>query len=100
MSAGMAQPGEIAPATDHRGHAVFFYGHDDELADSPLECGPDSSHSAHTFTAQGVEHELVVWGRGDFDARRASGLGFTAESSFDDIIRAHVEDELDGKLDI
>src|SRR6267142_1749597 len=42
----------------------------DELADSPFECGPDSSHSAHTFTAQGVEHELVVWGRGDFDARR------------------------------
>ena len=42
----------------------------DELADSPFECGPDSSHSAHTFTAQGVDHELVVWGRGDFDARR------------------------------
>jgi MEDS: MEthanogen/methylotroph, DcmR Sensory domain len=35
MSAGMAQPGEIAPVTaDRRGHAVFFYGHDDELADS------------------------------------------------------------------
>ena len=42
----------------------------DELADSPFECGPDSSHSAHGFTAQGVQHELVVWGRGDFDARR------------------------------
>jgi len=42
----------------------------DELADSPFECGPLSSHSAHTFTAQGVEHELVVWGRGDFDALR------------------------------
>jgi predicted metalloprotease with PDZ domain len=42
----------------------------DELADSPFECGPDSSHAAHGFTAQGVRHELVVWGRGDFDAQR------------------------------
>jgi predicted metalloprotease with PDZ domain len=42
----------------------------DELADSPFECGSDGSHSAHPFIAQGVEHELVVWGRGDFDARR------------------------------
>jgi predicted metalloprotease with PDZ domain len=42
----------------------------DELADSPFECGPLASHSAHEFTAQGVAHELVVWGRGDFDARK------------------------------
>jgi predicted metalloprotease with PDZ domain len=42
----------------------------DELADSPFECGPESSHGAHTFVAQGVPHELVVWARGDFDARR------------------------------
>ena len=31
-----------------------------------------------------------------FDARRALALGFTAETSFDDIIRAHIEDELGG----
>jgi nucleoside-diphosphate-sugar epimerase len=30
-----------------------------------------------------------------FEARRARDLGFTAEESFDDIIRAHVEDELE-----
>ncbi len=36
------------------------------------------------------------WSR-DFDARRAKELGFTAEASFDEIIRAHVEDELGGK---
>jgi predicted metalloprotease with PDZ domain len=42
----------------------------DELADSPFELGTEGSHTAHTFTAQGVPHELVVWGRGDFDARR------------------------------
>jgi predicted metalloprotease with PDZ domain len=49
----------------------LFRAHDyDELADSPFECGPETSHAAHAFTAQGVEHELVVWGRGDFDPRR------------------------------
>jgi nucleoside-diphosphate-sugar epimerase len=35
-----------------------------------------------------------------FDPRRALALGFTAESSFDDIIRIHIEDELGGKIAI
>jgi len=29
-----------------------------------------------------------------FDARRAEGLGFTADKSFEDIVRTHIEDEL------
>lgn len=33
-----------------------------------------------------------------FEARRSRELGFAAEESFDDIIRAHIEDELDGKI--
>jgi len=33
-----------------------------------------------------------------FDARRALALGFRVEASFDDIIRAHIEDELGGKI--
>jgi nucleoside-diphosphate-sugar epimerase len=33
----------------------------------------------------------------DFDAGRALALGFRAETSFDAIVRAHVEDELGGK---
>ncbi|CAH1664448.1 D-erythronate dehydrogenase [Chelatococcus asaccharovorans] len=33
-----------------------------------------------------------------FDARRAAALGFTAETTFDEIIRIHVEDELDGRI--
>jgi nucleoside-diphosphate-sugar epimerase len=33
-----------------------------------------------------------------FDAKRAEALGFKAESSFDEIIRVHVEDELGGKV--
>jgi D-erythronate 2-dehydrogenase len=32
-----------------------------------------------------------------FDARRAEALGFRAEHSMDEIIRIHIEDELDGK---
>jgi len=32
------------------------------------------------------------------DAKRARSLGFKAESSFDEIIRAHIEDELGGKI--
>ncbi len=33
------------------------------------------------------------WPR-NFDPQRALGLGFKAESSFEEIIRAHIEDEL------
>ncbi|MSO66971.1 MAG: SDR family oxidoreductase [Pseudolabrys sp.] len=33
-----------------------------------------------------------------FDAKRAGALGFKAEATFDDIIRAHIEDELGGKI--
>jgi nucleoside-diphosphate-sugar epimerase len=32
------------------------------------------------------------------DAKRARELGFKAEASFDDIVRAHIDDELGGKL--
>ncbi|MFD1744884.1 D-erythronate dehydrogenase [Rhizobium helianthi] len=37
------------------------------------------------------------WAPG-FEATRARALGFTAESSFDEIIRIHIEDELGGTL--
>lgn len=37
------------------------------------------------------------WPR-SFDARRARELGFVAESSFDEIIQVHIEDELGGVL--
>ncbi|TCR71447.1 D-erythronate dehydrogenase [Rhizobium sp. BK376] len=37
------------------------------------------------------------WPR-DFDATRARALGFTTDGSFDEIIRAHIEDELGGKI--
>lgn len=35
---------------------------------------------------------------GDFDAARARALGFTADHAFTDIVKAHMEDELPGKV--
>ncbi|MCX2721405.1 D-erythronate dehydrogenase [Roseibium salinum] len=43
-----------------------------------------------------IEKIVTGWAT-DFDARRATELGFRAETSFDDIIRIHLEDELEGK---
>jgi D-erythronate 2-dehydrogenase len=40
---------------------------------------------------------VAGWAR-NFDTRRAKALGFVAETSFEEIIRAHIEDELGGKL--
>lgn len=40
---------------------------------------------------------VAGWAR-DFDTSRAAALGFRAEASMDDIIRAHVEDELGGRI--
>jgi nucleoside-diphosphate-sugar epimerase len=37
------------------------------------------------------------WPR-QFDARRAEQFGFKAESTFDEIIRVYVEDELGGRI--
>ena len=37
------------------------------------------------------------WPR-NFEARRGRELGFAAEGSFEEIIRVHIEDELDGKI--
>lgn len=44
-----------------------------------------------------VERIVAGWPR-RFDTRRALALGFKVEASFDDIIRAHIEDELGGKI--
>jgi nucleoside-diphosphate-sugar epimerase len=41
---------------------------------------------------------IVAGWPGTFDTRRAHALGFRAETSFDEIVWAHVEDELGGRL--
>ncbi len=43
-----------------------------------------------------VSRIVAGWPR-RFDARRAHALGFRAESSFEEIIRVYVEDELGGR---
>lgn len=44
-----------------------------------------------------VQQIVSGWAE-QLDAKRARDLGFKAETTFDDIIRAHIEDELDGKI--
>jgi nucleoside-diphosphate-sugar epimerase len=44
-----------------------------------------------------VEKIVAGWPR-NFDARRATALGFKAESSFEEIVRVHIEDELGGRI--
>jgi D-erythronate 2-dehydrogenase len=44
-----------------------------------------------------IEKIVAGWPQ-NFDASRAAALGFTAETSFEEIIRAHVEDELGGQI--
>lgn len=44
-----------------------------------------------------IEGIVAGWPR-KFDARRATELGFVAETSFDEIIRIHIEDELGGHI--
>jgi nucleoside-diphosphate-sugar epimerase len=44
-----------------------------------------------------VERIVAGWPR-RFDARRALALGFKVEATFDDIIRAHIEDELGRRI--
>src|SRR5262245_16565939 len=44
-----------------------------------------------------VQRIVAGWAE-RLDAKRAHELGFRAEATFDDIIRAHIEDEMNGKI--
>ena len=44
-----------------------------------------------------IERIVAGWPT-QFDAERASSLGFKAETSFDEILKVHIEDELDGRI--
>ncbi len=46
-----------------------------------------------------IQKIVAGWPR-NFAVSRAAGLGFKAESNFEDIIRVHLEDELQGKLGV
>jgi D-erythronate 2-dehydrogenase len=44
-----------------------------------------------------IEKIVAGWPQ-NFDARRAASLGFAAETSFDEIVHAHITDELGGRI--
>lgn len=44
-----------------------------------------------------IERIVAGWPR-TFDAARATALGFRAETDFDAVVRAHIEDELGGRI--
>jgi nucleoside-diphosphate-sugar epimerase len=46
-----------------------------------------------------IERIVSGWAQ-RFDARRAESLGFKAETSFEDIIRVHIDDELGGRVPV
>jgi D-erythronate 2-dehydrogenase len=59
--------------------------------------GPNAVKLIRREPDAGIEKIVSGWPR-NFDARRSVQLGFKAESSFEDIIRVHLDDELGGKL--
>lgn len=45
-----------------------------------------------------IEKMLANWNFPDITSTRAKSLGFTAESTIDEIIQVHIDDELEGKI--
>lgn len=65
----------------------------DQIAALRRVAGPRAVALIRREPDRAIEAIIAGWPRG-FDASRALALGFVAEGSFDDIIRAHIEDEL------
>ena len=69
----------------------------DQIAALTRVAGPKAAALIRRERDPQIESIVAGWAR-DFDARRATELGFRAETSFDEIIRAHIEDELGGRI--
>ena len=69
----------------------------EEIAALERVAGPKAARLIRREPDPAIERIVAGWPR-DFDAARALALGFRAESSFDEIVRVHVEDELQGKI--
>ena len=67
----------------------------DEIEALRRFAGEDGVRRIRHEPDEAIARIVAGWPRA-FDARRARALGFTAEVSFDEIVRAHVEDELGG----
>jgi nucleoside-diphosphate-sugar epimerase len=69
----------------------------DEIAALARVAGDDVAARIRREPDAVIEKIVAGWPQ-NFDARRAAALGFKAETSFDEIVRAHVEDELGGRI--
>ncbi|WP_438754170.1 D-erythronate dehydrogenase [Pararhizobium sp. O133] len=69
----------------------------EQLAALERVAGPKATALIRREPDPAIQKIVAGW-PADFVAKRAQALGFTAETSFDDIIRIHIEDELDGKI--
>jgi nucleoside-diphosphate-sugar epimerase len=69
----------------------------DQIAALTRVAGPKAAALIRRERDPQIESIVTGWPR-DFDACRATELGFRAETSFDEIIRAHIEDELGGRI--
>jgi nucleoside-diphosphate-sugar epimerase len=69
----------------------------EEIAALARVAGADVARRIRREPDEMVAKIVAGWPQ-NFDARRATALGFRAETSFDDIIRAHIEDEVGGRI--
>jgi nucleoside-diphosphate-sugar epimerase len=69
----------------------------EEIAALARVAGADVSKRIRREPDETVAKIVAGWPQ-NFEAHRAMALGFRAETSFDDIIRAHIEDELGGRI--
>jgi D-erythronate 2-dehydrogenase len=69
----------------------------EEIAALSRVAGADIAKRIRREPDEMVAKIVAGWPQ-NFDVRRATALGFRAETSFDDIIRAHIEDELGGRI--
>lgn len=68
----------------------------EEIAALVRVAGADVARRIRREPDETIAKIVAGWPQ-NFDAHRAAALGFRAETSFDEIIRAHIEDELGGQ---
>nr|WP_321442967.1 D-erythronate dehydrogenase [uncultured Cohaesibacter sp.] len=69
----------------------------DEIAALERVAGPKTVSLIKRVPDAAIRGIVDGWAR-DFSVKRALSLGFTAEKTFDEIIRVHINDELGGKI--